>query len=53
MCCWKEEVAEKRNDPWGDTVNLTLPAGVGRPGLLVPVHFIAAKKHSLMAEATA
>ena len=41
------------HDPWGDTVNLTLPAGVGRPGLLVPVHFIAAKKHSLMAEATA
>ena len=41
------------HDPWGDTVNLTLPTGVGRPGLLVPVHFIAAKKHSLMAEATA
>lgn len=39
------------HDPWGDTVNLTLPAGIGRPGLFVPVRFTAAKKHSLMAEA--
>ena len=40
------------HDPWGDTVNLVLPAGTGRPGLFVPVRFTAAGKHSLMAEVT-
>lgn len=38
------------HDPWGDTVNLVLPSGMGRPGLFVPVRLTAAKKHSLRAE---
>lgn len=36
-------------DPWGDPVNVRMPAGQGRPGLFVDVHIDAAKKHSLMA----
>jgi len=34
-------------DPWGDTVNLSLPAGAGRAGMLVPAVIVAAKRHSL------
>lgn len=37
-------------DPWGDTVNVALPRSVGKPGLLLPVRLIAAKRHSLVAE---
>ncbi|MBR5734287.1 MAG: radical SAM protein, partial [Desulfovibrionaceae bacterium] len=33
-------------DPWGDTVNIALPAG--HPGDLVRVEISAAKRHSLM-----
>ena len=34
-------------DPWGDTVNVSLPAGKGHTGLIVPVTIVAAKRHSL------
>ena len=37
-------------DPWGDAVNVTLPAGAGHAGLLLPVRIVAAKRHSLAAE---
>ena len=37
-------------DPWGDAVNVSLPAGVGKPGLIVPVIIVTAKKHSLIGE---
>lgn len=37
-------------DPWGDAVNVSLPAGVGKPGLIVPVTIVTAKKHSLIGE---
>ena len=36
-------------DPWGDSVNVLLPDGQGRPGQFVDVRIRAAKKHSLMA----
>ena len=34
------------HDPWGDTVNVSLAGG--RPGLLVPVTLVTAKRHSLI-----
>ena len=37
-------------DPWGDAVNVSLPAGIGKPGLIVPVAIVTAKKHSLIGE---
>lgn len=37
-------------DPWGDAVNVSLPAGIGKPGLIVPVIIVTAKKHSLIGE---
>ncbi|MEG2139722.1 MAG: tRNA (N6-isopentenyl adenosine(37)-C2)-methylthiotransferase MiaB [Bilophila sp.] len=37
-------------DPWGDVVNVALPAGVGAPGRLLPVRIVTAKRHSLVAE---
>ena len=37
-------------DPWGDAVNVSLPAGIGKPGLIVPVTIVTAKKHSLIGE---
>ena len=37
-------------DPWGDAVNVSLPAGIGKPGLIVPVAIVIAKKHSLIGE---
>ena len=38
-------------DPWGDAVNVSLPAGTGKPGLIVPVAIVTAKKHSLVGKA--
>ena len=35
---------------WGDAVNVSLPAGIGKPGLIVPVTIVTAKKHSLIGE---
>ena len=37
-------------DPWGDAVNVSLPSGVGAPGLILPVRIVADKKHSLVGE---
>ena len=37
-------------DPWGDAVNVSLPAGIGKAGLIVPVTIVTAKKHSLIGE---
>ena len=37
-------------DPWGDAVNVTLPSGVGAPGLILPVRIVTDKKHSLVGE---
>ncbi len=37
-------------DPWGDTVNVVLPAGTGMAGELLPVRITTARKHSLIAE---
>lgn len=37
-------------DPWGDAVNVTLPAGTGKPGLILPIRITVDKKHSLIAE---
>ncbi len=37
----------KGKDPWGNTVNVSLPVGYGQRGLLVPVQIAAAKRHSL------
>jgi tRNA-2-methylthio-N6-dimethylallyladenosine synthase len=36
-------------DPYGAPVNIILPAGSGRPGMLMPVRITEAKKHSLLA----
>ena len=36
-------------DPWGDSVNVLMPEGQGRPGQFVDVAIESAKKHSLMA----
>lgn len=36
-------------DPWGATVNVTLPAGLGQVGAFVPVRITGAGKHSLKA----
>ncbi|MDR0465803.1 MAG: tRNA (N6-isopentenyl adenosine(37)-C2)-methylthiotransferase MiaB [Deltaproteobacteria bacterium] len=41
--------AWRGRDPYGATVNIILPAGVGSPGMLLPVRVIEAKKHSLLA----
>lgn len=37
-------------DPWGDTVNIPLPRGTGKAGLILPVRIVTAKRHSLIAE---
>ncbi len=37
-------------DPWGDAVNVSLPSGVGAPGLILPVRIVADKKLSLVGE---
>ena len=37
-------------EPWGDAVNVSLPSGVGAPGLILPVRIVADKKHSLVGE---
>lgn len=37
-------------DPWGDAVNVSLPAGISKAGLIVPVTIVTAKKHSLIGE---
>lgn len=37
-------------DPYGFTVNVTLPEGVGSTGKIVPVRIIESKKHSLVGE---
>ena len=37
-------------DPWGAAVNVSLPSGVGAPGLILPVRIVADKKHSLVGE---
>ncbi|MDD2967269.1 MAG: tRNA (N6-isopentenyl adenosine(37)-C2)-methylthiotransferase MiaB [Desulfovibrionaceae bacterium] len=39
-------------DTHGNTVNVELAAGMGKKGLLLPVHIQAAKKHSLLGIAT-
>ena len=35
-------------DPYGATVNVSLAQGVGRVGLLLPVHITTAKRHTLV-----
>ena len=37
-------------DPYGVTVNISLPPGVGKAGLLLPVHITTAKRHTLLAK---
>ena len=37
-------------DPWGDTVNVQLPHGRGKAGLMLPVRIVTAKRHSLLGQ---
>lgn len=46
-------ISMQGHDPYGITVNLSLPPEYARPGLLIPARITLAKKHSLLAEATA
>ncbi len=45
-----QEVFWKGRDPYGVTVNVALADGVGKCGLLLPVHIINAKKNTLLAK---
>ena len=47
----KDTESWQGKDPWGDTVNVQLPHGAGRAGLILPVRIVTAKRHSLVAEA--
>ncbi len=37
-------------DPHGVTVNVSLPEGFGKSGLMLPVHIVKAKRHTLVGE---
>ncbi len=44
------EVFWQGRDPHGVTVNVSLPQGLGKCGLMLPVQLVSAKRHTLMGE---
>lgn len=46
-----DEQSWQGHDPYGATINISLPAGQGTVGQMLPVSIVAAKRHSLVAVA--